>query len=275
MPSDLQLEYFLSNKKTDWSTSTAVAHPVPFKGYLRSQALNPFSQITSRPGCVPLVPVPHSWMLDDDVLMKLRQEQHATTANSKYTNKSIYPRNKIHHAPPSCEKIQYVKSFLEYPHRMLLPKPTPTSGSHYQEEFTEKFANRPKPSEFHGLLDIKKYSSAKALNEPTFNIVHGGVEIHLDPYATTSQLTHRPFSHYERTGILYDKAVGSFHDTYEVEKALGDKRNVLLKVPIRLYPIYDSLVFQSKATIRILPKTTHAVPHKGLLTETQEQYRLH
>lgn len=98
----------------------------------------------------------------------------------------------------------------------------------------------------------------------------------LDPYSTTSQATHRPFSSNELCGYPR-KDIATYWDCEGYPKAWGHGTdNIQLVKHIGNKSMVDTMVFKSEITKQLSPNNGVLVPHSGLnmATESARQVKV-
>ncbi|KAJ9579641.1 hypothetical protein L9F63_004720 [Diploptera punctata] len=84
---------------------------------------------------------------------------------------------------------------------------------------------------------------------------------HLDPYISTTHLCHTRFTNAELYGIASNDIITMY--TADVSPEISRRRE----------PVYDKLMFKNQKVVRVIPRTSCPVPHKGMTTEVQVNYR--
>ncbi|XP_067004671.2 uncharacterized protein [Anabrus simplex] len=256
--------YDPSLHQTDWQTSTGVGHKFipPVSEFHESKKVPLPKQLREK-----------DFLVQDSSLKSTARTDHAV----KFPDPASVRYGRAGHN----QLLHFQRNFKE---KMVVGNFTPMHPG--KTEYNQNFkwndaASHPSPV-FGKVQPPNPHATYKTVllgrdEQMGVPLSASSVHKHMDPYVTTTQLVHRPFTWRELSNIVNRKNIVTFYDYSGLPKVKGfGPRGGYFTgpdIPVRKDPVYDSLIFKTGCKIKIVPPKTLPVPNKGSRTETKDQFQ--
>lgn len=189
----------------------------------------------------------------------LQAQTYKTTSGIAYIKRYGRPKiNEVANTAARCNDTFYVTNIKEKMYKNP-PMPMKLSISEYHEAYVPKEAS---DIYYTPLFLYCKLQSNGTDEQPRTIVEQGGTYKLLDPYVTTTRLTHYPFTQ-DQQKWASGKNIPTLWTALEHPHAR----------PVPKEPVYDPLLFKRPIRSRIVPQITCPVPHLGNTSEYKGRYK--